>query len=240
MLIAIDGPSGSGKSTLAKRLAARFHLRYIDTGAMYRTVTVLALKKKLDPENEAAIVKALNGAKISFKNVKGRSSTRPEDTKLSHRVYLNGVNVSRQIRTNEISSAVSYVARHARVREIMVALQRKKAGANAVLEGRDITTVVLPHADVKIFLEADEAARIDRRKRDYKALGQAASRVALDKEIARRDKLDRSRKVSPLKLSEDAIHIDTTKMNADEVYGLVETLVLKAAKQKGKIKGRAT
>jgi cytidylate kinase len=209
MIIAVDGPAGAGKSTVAKILAQKLGFLYIDTGAMYRALTLNALENNLDINDTRALVKLarISGIKLE-KNNDG-----------SLRTFIDGRDVSLLIREPRITRFVSDVAKIKDVREIMVKLQRQMGRQNdCVLEGRDIGTVVFPDADKKFYIDANFQERVKRRFQDLKNLnvkGATLEDVALD--LKNRDKIDSTREVAPLKKAEDAIYIDTTDMSIDEV-----------------------
>lgn len=206
LVIAIDGPAGSGKSTVSKLIAKRLGLLYIDTGAMYRALTLKARRKGFDLHDEKPLVELAKTTKIELE----------EKTKLH--VFLDGEDVSIPIRTPEVTADVKYIARIPGVRHEMVALQRS-IGSNqgAVLEGRDIGTVVFPNADYKFYLDASPEERANRRLKDIVELGQKANVEEVKKDITARDESDMKRSVGALKKAEDAITIDTTDLSIDEV-----------------------
>ena len=203
MIVAIDGPAGAGKSTVARLLAERLGFSYLDTGAMYRALTWLALERGLDADDEAALGTLAAGAPVGFNGT---------------RVEIAGVDVTSEIRTHRIDVAVPAVARHPSVREIMRARQRELAETqDAVVEGRDIGTVVAPHAEVKVFLVADPSVRAGRR---------LAERPDADaEELRRRDESDAERTLK----ADDAQLVDTTDMTVDEVVAAIEALVRERA-----------
>lgn len=205
--IAIDGPASSGKSTIAKILADTYQLVYVDTGAMYRSLTYLALQNNVALDNEAAIMALLDQAEIVLqRNGEGQS------------VLVNGEDVTESIRQNDITNNVSQVASYAKVREELVRRQQEMARHNGVaMDGRDIGTVVLPNAEVKIFLVASVDERAERRYLENKQTGIKSDYEQLKQEIIARDKYDSNREVSPLKQAEDAIKIDTTGLSIEEV-----------------------
>lgn len=205
--IAIDGPASSGKSTIAKILADTYQLVYVDTGAMYRSLTYLALQNNVALDNEAAIMALLDQAEIVLqRNGEGQS------------VLVNGEDVTESIRQNDITNNVSQVASYAKVREELVRRQQEMARHNGVaMDGRDIGTVVLPNAEVKIFLVASVDERAERRYLENKQTGIKSDYEQLKQEIIARDKYDSNRAVSPLKQAEDAIKIDTTGLSIEEV-----------------------
>ena len=204
-VIAIDGPAGSGKSTTAKILAQKLRFFYLDTGAMYRALTWKAIQQNLDVANPQQMKKLALNAKIDFKNYRGKN-----------RIFLDGKDVTDKINSSEVNRLVSVLSKHKAVRKIMVKKQRAFAkNRNLVIEGRDTTTVVFPKADLKIFLKADLNTRAVRKYRQLKR----KTRTTLKEQaqlIRLRDKLDQSRKASPLKISPDAIIIDTTNLTISE------------------------
>ncbi|EEM23462.1 Cytidylate kinase [Bacillus thuringiensis serovar tochigiensis BGSC 4Y1] len=189
--IAIDGPAAAGKSTVAKVVAKKLSYVYIDTGAMYRTITYAALEQKVDIENEEQLMEVVKNVKIEFQQ--------GENTQL---VFLNGQDVSEVIRTPEVTNRVSIVAKHRLVREEMVRRQQELAEkGGVVMDGRDIGTHVLPDAEVKIFMLASVEERAERRHLENMNKGFDSNLEQLKEEIAQRDKLDSEREVSPLKKS---------------------------------------
>jgi cytidylate kinase len=206
-VIAIDGPAGSGKSTTAKLLAARLGFTYLDTGAMYRCVTLAALDRKLDLRNEDEIGRLAEAIDIEF----------APDKDGGNRVFLDGREVTTDIRTSPVDANVSLVSTYGNVRERMVTLQREFAEkGNVVAEGRDIATVVFPDADLKLFLVADLKTRAVRRVLQLEELGLKST---IDEQIASlsaRDRLDSGRAISPLKKDPDAVELDTSGMTISE------------------------
>lgn len=216
MIIAIDGPAGSGKSTIAKLIAEDLGLVYLDTGAMYRLVTLKALNEGI-LGNLDKIVKMLDDLRIDIKK---------------NEFYLDDTNVSEEIRKPIVSENVSDIAAIREVREKMVDLQRKfSESKNVILDGRDIGTVVFPNADVKIFLIADAKERANRRYKELIAKGENVKIEEIYENILKRDKIDSTRKESPLKKANDAIEVDTTSKNIEEV----KNEILYIIKQKNKI-----
>lgn len=212
MIIAIDGPAGSGKSTVSKLIAKKFGLLYIDTGAMYRALTLKAMRLSVPLEDEGALVELARSTDIDL-----RGSSGPLQ------IILDGADVSEAIRTVEVTNNIRYIARVPGVRREMVKLQRSIAKVNgAVLEGRDIGTVVFPDADYKFYLDADVTERAKRRHKEFLASGQSIGLDALREDVAARDKSDIERAVGPLKKAGDAILIDTTHLSID---GVVEELL---------------
>lgn len=227
MIVAIDGPAGSGKSTVARALAAREHLIYLDTGAMYRAVTCAALERGVDISDADAVAALARELDISLTAGAG-----------GERLTVDGEDRTAQIRTPEVDVNVSAVAAVPAVREAMVALQRKAAGAgDVVAEGRDIGTVVFPAAEVKVYLSADPSARARRRAvqrqggdtaKDASAQADAAETAAIEVELVARDKADSTREASPLRPAADAVHIDSTDLTVDEVCDRIAALMREA------------
>ena len=202
MIIAIDGPAGSGKSTIAKLIAEDLGLVYLDTGAMYRLVTLKALNDGILGDFEK-IKKMLDNLNIDIRE---------------NGFYLDNVDVSEKIRKPVVSENVSDIAAIREVREKMVDLQRKfSESKNVILDGRDIGTVVFPNADVKIFLVADAKERANRRYKELAAKGENVRIEEIYENILKRDEIDSTRKESPLKKAEDAIKVDTTSKSIEEV-----------------------
>lgn len=216
MQICLDGPSGSGKSTLAKALAKALDITYLDTGAMYRALTYHCLEAGIDVTDEASVVAALEG--FELKMDKGS-------------VQVNGVDVSEAIRMERISQNVSAVSSYGAVRDAMVDLQRKiAAGQPIVMDGRDIGTVVLPQAPFKFFIVASAQERARRRFEEQKAKGLDVSFETILADMERRDHLDSTREIAPLKPAADAVHIDTSNLSIDAV---VEKILAAIGKVKG-------
>ena len=218
MIIAIDGPAGSGKSTTAKKVAAQLNLMHLDTGAMYRAVALYILDQDIaesNLNNHNQMTQILDGIEIKISNE-------------TNNVFLNGKDVSIEIRENRVSDFVSEVSAISLVRERMVHLQREIAmGNNVVLEGRDIGTRVFPNADVKVYLNADVNERGQRRFKELVKQGEEITLDAVIRDIESRDLKDSSREHSPLEKAKDAIEIDTTKLSIDaqvnEIVSLIET-----------------
>ncbi|MGM0365470.1 MAG: (d)CMP kinase [Actinomycetota bacterium] len=216
--ITIDGPAGSGKSTIAKILARELGLKYIDTGAMYRAVTLLALEKGVGLEDEEAILDLLKKVTIELDN----SAT---DAHKYTSVKIGARDVTDDIRGKEVGAAVSIVSKLSGVRKYLVSLQREMAeGSTAVLEGRDTGSVVFPDAMLKIYLTASLGERINRRKKQLLGKGQTVDEKLIKKEIIERDRIDSGRKDSPLMVPENGIKIDTTGMGIREVVGKIKKL----------------
>ncbi|MBL1074342.1 (d)CMP kinase [Nocardia sp. 2] len=204
----MDGPSGTGKSSVSRLLATRLEARYLDTGAMYRVATLRVLRSGVDLDDAAAIVVAVKELPLTI----GTDPSREV-------ILLDGEDVSSEIRGNEVTKAVSAVSAVPEVRDQLVALQRDIAATSGriVVEGRDIGTVVLTDADVKIYLTASAEARAARRNAQNIAEGRGDDYQAVLADVQRRDNLDSTRKVSPLRPAEDAILVDTSDLNKDEV-----------------------
>ena len=203
MIIAIDGPAGSGKSTISKLVAKDLNLIYLDTGAMYRMFTLKLLNEKISFEDKKKIEELLQKLNI---NIDKES------------FFLDGKDVSEEIRKSDVSQNVSKVAAIKEVREKMVDLQRKfSQSKDVILDGRDIGTVVFPNADIKIYLVADLKERAERRYREMLEKGQKVSFEEIYKNIADRDKLDSTREITPLKKAADAVEVDTTAKSIEEV-----------------------
>lgn len=198
MIIGIDGPAGSGKTTVAKLLAKKLGIFYLDTGAMYRALTLKAIEEKVDLSNQDVLKKMAEELKIEFKEGK---------------VYLDDVDVSDRIRTPIIDKNISPVVAQPEVRMIMVKLQRDMVvKGDFIVEGRDITTVVFPNAEYKFYLDAAPAIRAKRRFRELSDKGMNVNFQELDQDLQKRDNADKTREISPLKISEDAICLDTTNL----------------------------
>ena len=202
--IAIDGPAGAGKSTLARKLAEKLGFLYVDTGAIYRTVAVKVLWEKADPADPAQVIPLLEGLEIHI----------GYDSDGVQRMYLEGEDVSTAIRKHKVSGVASQVSAIPEVRAFLLGFQRKLAReSNVVMDGRDIGTVVLPQADVKIFLTAAPEARAKRRLLELEQRGEAADFDAILRDIKDRDWQDEHRPIAPLKQAADAVLLDTTHLD---------------------------
>ncbi|WP_240732984.1 (d)CMP kinase [Jeotgalibacillus sp. S-D1] len=217
MRIALDGPAAAGKSTVAKKLAEKLGFVYIDTGAMYRTLTYKAIINGIDVENEKELKDVLLNTIIELK---------PGEH--GQRVYLDGREVTEEIRSNAVTNNVSTVAKHADVRKEMVERQQQLVESGGiVMDGRDIGTHVIPDAEIKIFMIASAKERARRRFEEHQKQGIESNIDQLQREIEQRDHLDSTRIVSPLKKAEDAIELDTTTMDIDSVVDSILSLVRK-------------
>lgn len=214
LVIAIDGPAASGKSTVAIALARRHGLALVDSGSMYRAVTLLAVERGVADDDEPALTGLAREVASSFR------LELPEDS--PPRVYLGERDVTPEIRSPQVGNAVSPVSALPGVREMMVGLQRSVVeGRGAVVEGRDIGTTVFPDAPLKIFLDASSEERARRRFDELADKGVPATEAAVEKEIATRDSIDSSRRFSPLTPAPDAFRIDTTELTVGQVVDLV-------------------
>ncbi|MEG0910395.1 MAG: (d)CMP kinase [Ruthenibacterium sp.] len=215
--IAIDGPSGAGKSTLARRLAAQLHYIYVDTGAMYRTIGLFALQQGVDLQNETAVSALLPQIELDLRYVDG-----------AQHMFLNGADVSALIRTEQVSMAASTVSAYAAVRAFLLDTQRNfTKTSNILMDGRDIGTVVLPNADVKIFLTATAEERARRRHAELVQRGETASYETVLADVKQRDYNDTHRAIAPLKAAADAITIDTTDVDFEGALALLLAAIAK-------------
>lgn len=213
--IAIDGPAASGKSTTARMVAEKLGFLYIDTGAMYRALTVAVLRAKIDPADEKAIAKLAHETGIELIQSSGGVKT-----------ILNGEDVSADIRLPEVTRVISIVSAHAGLRRIMVEKQRQLAlKENVVMEGRDIGTKVLPDAEIKVFMVASIEQRAERRFTELSAKGVKVDLAEIAREIKMRDDLDSTREASPLKPAHDAVHLDTSTLSIEQQVEKVLELV---------------
>ena len=211
MNISIDGPAGAGKSTIAKRLAKKLGFIYVDTGAMYRAMAYYFLQKKTDPSDETAIAAMCPDVDVTIA-YEGNEQ----------QVLLNGENVNGFIRTEEVGNMASSVSVYPVVRTKLVELQRQLAAkSDVIMDGRDIGTCVLPDAQVKIYLTASSATRAKRRFDELAAKGETCNLEQIEKDIIDRDYRDMHRETSPLKQAEDAVLVDSSEMNIDEVVDAI-------------------
>ena len=213
MIIAIDGPAGAGKSTVAKILAKKLGFLYIDTGAMYRALTLKVLETSTDIKNTKAIIDLAGKSLIGLSN----------NSDGSLKVMLDGKDVTKEIRDLRITKFVSDIAKIKGVRIVMLELQRKLGREkNSVLDGRDIGTIVFPDADKKFYIDAYPKERVNRRYKELLGAGQNITLEDIEIDVNNRDKIDSTREFAPLKKAKDAIYVDTTKLTIEEV---VETLL---------------
>jgi len=216
--LAIDGPAGAGKSSVAKIIAKRLNYTYIDTGAMYRATTLKALNLGIDI-NDPNQFDFLDSTEMTF---------------INGVLYMDHTDVTLSIRSNDVSNNVSVVASHIPVRNKLVAIQQKiSMNTNVVMDGRDIGTVVLPHADLKIFMSATVEERARRRYEENISLGIKSNYEKLIQEIKRRDKIDSSRSYNPLRQAEDAIYLDTSHLNLMEVSDKIYEMFINTLQTKG-------
>ena len=214
--IAIDGPAGAGKSSTAKLVAKKLGYIYVDTGALYRTVGLYSIRKGIDTKNAEKVIATLPDVKVELKFVDG-----------AQHVFLNGEDVSDAIRTPEASMGASNVSAIPEVREFLFDLQRKIAAENdCIMDGRDIGTVVLPNADVKIFLTTSVEERANRRYKEMLEKGEEADYNDILEDIKKRDYQDSHRAVAPLKQAEDAILVDTSDIGLQESFDLLKRTIL--------------
>ena len=212
--IAIDGPAGAGKSTIAKIVAKELGFIYVDTGAMYRTLALACFRDGIDTSDEAAVVAKCESVEVTLGYEDG-----------TQKVYLNGEDVSAEIRREEIGNLTSAIAVYPGVRKILVALQKDLAAKNdVVMDGRDIGTAVLPNADLKIYLTASVETRAKRRYDELVEKGQSCDLKEIEKDIEDRDYRDMNREVSPLSQADDAVLVDSSDMSIDEVVAKIISL----------------
>ena len=217
-VVAIDGPAGTGKGTITALISKEMGLVNIDTGATYRCVALYAIRNNIKLEETSKIIASLENIQIDMENENGEQ-----------KVFLNGEDVSKEIRSKEVTLIVSQVSSIKEVRYKMVDIQRSLAkGKNVIMEGRDITTVVFPNADVKIYMDAEEAERAKRRYKEFQEKGIDMSYEEVLKNIRARDKNDREKEVGALKIAEDAIYLDTTDLTIEEVKEKVKNIIKQA------------
>lgn len=213
MIVAIDGPAGSGKTTIAKLLSKKLNISYLDTGATYRSLTLKALEEGINLGEEAALSDLAGKLNLELKEEK---------------VYLDGRDVGKEIREPRIDKNISRIVSFPAVREVMVGLQRRIAReGDFVVEGRDITTVVFPAAEYKFFLDADVKIRVERRYQELKAKAVNIGFKELAGDLERRDHADKSRDTGPLKISADAVYIDTTNLSLTQVIEVISSHISK-------------
>ena len=214
-IVAIDGPAGTGKGTITKILSKEMGLVNIDTGATYRCVALYAIRNNIKLEEKDKIINSLENINIDMKNEDGEQI-----------IFLNGEDVSRDIRTKEVTKIVSQVSSIKEVRFAMVDVQRKLAkGKDVIMEGRDITTYVFPNANVKIYLDAEEKERANRRYKEMQEKGIDMTYEEVLKNIQIRDKNDREKEIGALKIAEDAIYVDTTYLSIEEVKEKIKQII---------------
>ena len=212
--IAIDGPAGAGKSTIAKKIAAELSFIYVDTGAMYRAMGLLFLRKGIDPKDSAAIEAAALEADVTIGYENGEQQ-----------VYLNGENVTASLRNEEGGNMASATSIYPGVRRQLTALQKEMAAnQDVVMDGRDIGTAVLPDAQLKIYLTASSHVRAVRRYEELKAKGIEGDLAVIEADIIERDQRDMNREISPLRRAEDAVEVDSSNMTIEEVVETVQRL----------------
>ena len=215
LIVTIDGPSGTGKSTAARRLARRLNYLYLDTGAMYRAVALKALRRKISLNNRAALTRLARATRIGFSKGSGRPGT-----------FLDGKEVTAEIRHPAVSLAASRVATVPGVRKAMVRIQRRiGAQRGVVAEGRDTGTVVFPKADLKVFLAASAPERARRRRAELKEMGHRVPLAQVLREVRQRDRRDREREISPLRPARGAVRLNNTKLRASEVFAKLVAFV---------------
>ena len=213
--IAIDGPAGAGKSTIARAVAERMRLIYVDTGAMYRAMALFMIREGVDLEDREEVIRRCREADITIRYEDGVQV-----------VFLNGENVNAYLRTEEVGQATSaYVSVIPEVREKLVELQKRLAAeSDCVMDGRDIGTCVLPHADRKIYLTASSAVRAKRRYDELTAKGESCELKKIQEDIEERDYCDMHREISPLRQAEDAVLVDTSDLSVEEVIAQILSL----------------
>jgi cytidylate kinase len=232
LTIAIDGPAGSGKSSLARRVAQKLGYLYLDSGAMYRALGLKALRCGIAIENISALAELARETHIELKP----PTTEQEAAGFKNRVFLDGIEITHEIRTEAVAKAASQIATIAEVRHVLVAeQQRAGAGGGVVMEGRDIGTVVFPHAELKIFLEASPEVRAERRWKEHQEKGDSLTLAEVLEEVRLRDQRDRERKVSPLVRAADAVLVDNTAMDVEETVRLVVMLAREREKELQKV-----
>ena len=216
--VAIDGPAGAGKSTIARRLARELGYRYVDTGAIYRTVAYFMDLWGVSPKDVDGVTRYIDELTVEIEY---------DDDGIQHMI-MNGMDVTEDIRSQEISQKASLISAHAVVREMLLDMQREMARRyNVIMDGRDIGTVVLPKATVKIFLTASPEVRAQRRTDELLAKGQKANYETVLKEIRQRDYQDTHREIAPLKMAQDSVKVDTSDMNLEQAVETIRQIVAK-------------
>ena len=214
--VAIDGPAGAGKSTIARRLAAELGYRYVDTGAIYRTVAYFMDLWGVSPKDVDGVNRYIDELTIGIEY---------DEDGLQHMI-MNGMDVTQDIRTQDISQKASLISAHAVVREVLLDMQRDMArNYDVVMDGRDIGTVVLPKATVKIFLTASPEVRAERRCKELQEKGQKAQYAQILKEIQQRDYQDTHREIAPLKMCRDSVKVDTSELNLEESVAAIRKII---------------
>ena len=214
--VAIDGPAGAGKSTIARRLAAELGYRYVDTGAIYRTVAYFMDLWGVSPKDVDGVNRYIDELTIGIEY---------DEEGLQHMI-MNGMDVTQDIRTQDISQKASLISAHAVVREVLLDMQRDMAkNYDVVMDGRDIGTVVLPKATVKIFLTASPEVRAERRCKELQEKGQKAQYAQILKEIQQRDYQDTHREIAPLKMCRDSVKVDTSELNLEESVAAIREII---------------
>jgi CMP/dCMP kinase len=221
LTIAIDGPAGSGKSSVARRVAALLQYLYLDSGAMYRALALKVLRKGVPLDDESRLEALAKETHIELR----APSSEHEAAGAKNCVFLDGADVTGEIRSADVAQAASYLAAFAKVRKVLVAeQQRAGAGGGVVMEGRDIGTVVFPQAELKIFLDASTETRAERRWKEHREKGDRLTLAEVFDEVIERDKRDRERQVSPLVRAADAVLVDNTAMDIEETARLIVML----------------
>ena len=213
----VTGPAGAGKSSIAKLVAQKLSFVYFDTGAMYRTIALYALEHQINPAREEDVVAVLDKIQITLSHEDGEQE-----------IFLNGTNVSKDIRREEVGKNASTVAKYAAVRQKLVSLQQEiAADMDVIMDGRDIGTVVLPNAEVKIYLTASANVRAKRRYKELQEKGESCDLTQIEKDIIARDEQDMNREISPLRQAEDAVLVDSSDMTIEEVVNCLIDIIKK-------------
>jgi cytidylate kinase len=235
LTIAIDGPAGSGKSSVARRVSVLLQYLYLDSGAMYRALALKAVQNGVPLDEESRLEALAKETHIELR----APSPEHEAAGAKNCVFLDGADVTREIRSADVAQAASHVAAFAKVREVLVAeQQRAGAGGGVVMEGRDIGTVVFPKAELKIFLDASPETRAERRWKEHQEKGDRLTLAEVFDEVIDRDKRDRERRVSPLMRAADAVLVDNTAMGIEETARLIVMLAQERERELAKA-GRA-